>query len=76
MGGNGGGWARVTMSGPNESDLLLDSGSWRSLDGAGIYCVNFDSFAGNQVSSNVTSREVLKRWWAASQNWYPLEPGS
>ena len=45
-GGIVGGWARVTKSSPNESDSLLDSGDWWSLDGTGIDCVNFDSFAG------------------------------
>ena len=71
-----GGWARLTRSSPDESDSLSDSGIWQSLDGAGIDCVNFDSFAGKQVSSNFTSREISKHWWAVSQNWYPLEPGS
>ena len=71
-----GGWARLTKSSPDESDSLSDSGNWQSLNGARIDCVNFNSFAGNQVSSNLTSREISKHWWAASQNWYPLEPGS
>ena len=22
-----------------------------------------------------TSQEILKHWWPASQNWYPLDPG-
>ena len=74
VGGLVGGWARLTRSSPDESDSLSDSGIWQLLNGAGINCVDFDSFAGNQVSSNFTSREILKHWWAASQNWYPLEP--
>ena len=76
VGGLVGGWARLTRSSPNESDLLSDSGIWQLLNGTGINCVNVDSFAGNQVSLNFTSREIFNRWWAASQNWYPLEPGS
>ena len=47
MGGIAGGWARVTRSSPDESDSLSDSGDWQLLSGAGIDCVNFDSFAGN-----------------------------
>ena len=50
-----GGWARLTRFSPNESDSLSDSGIWRLLDGTRINCVNFNSFAGNQVSSNFTS---------------------
>ena len=57
-----GGWARLTRSSPDELDSLSDSGIWRSLDGAGIDCVNFNSFAGNQVSSNFTSWEITKCW--------------
>ena len=68
-----GGWARFTKSSPDESDSLSDSGIWWSLSGAGIDCVNFDSFAGYRVSSNFTSQAIS---WAVSQNWYPLEPGS
>ena len=66
----------MTRSSPDESDSLSDSGIWQLLNGAGIDCVNFDSFAGNQVSLNLTSQDISKCWWAASQNWYPLEPGS
>ena len=47
IGGPVGGWARLTGSSPNESDSLSDSGIWRSLNGARIDFVNFDSFAGN-----------------------------
>ena len=47
VGGLVGGWARLTRSSPNESDSLSDSGIWQSLTGAGVDCVNFDSFAGN-----------------------------
>ena len=50
-----GGWARLARSKHDESDLLMGSEIWRSLNGAGIDCVNFDSFAGKQVSSNFTS---------------------
>ena len=42
-----GGWARLTRSSPDESDSLSDSGIWRSLNGAGFDCVNFNSFTGN-----------------------------
>ena len=71
-----GGWARLTRSGPNESDSLSDSGIWKLLNGARVGCANFISFTGNQVSSNFTSQEILQCQWAASQNWYPLDPGS
>ena len=76
VGGIAGGWARLTKSSPDESDSLSDSGIWWSLSGAGINCVNFDLFTGNRVSLNFTSREISNCWWAASQNWYPLEPDS
>ena len=46
LGGLMGGWARLTRSSPNESDLLSDSGSWWSLNGARVGCANFNSFAG------------------------------
>ena len=76
IGGPLGDWSRLTRSSPDESDSLSDSGIWWSLDGARIGCANFDSFAGKRVSSNFTSQEILKCWWAVSQNWYPLDPGS
>ena len=47
MDGLVGGWARLTRSSPDESDSLSDLESWWSLVGAGIDCVNFNSFAGN-----------------------------
>ena len=47
LGGLVGGWARLTKSSPNESDLLSDSGIWQSLNGPGINSVNFNSFTGN-----------------------------
>ena len=47
VGGLVGGWARLTRSSPDESDLLSDSGIWRSLSCARINCVDFNSFAGN-----------------------------
>ena len=55
LGGLVGGWARLTKSSPDESDSLSDSGIWWPLDGAGTDCVDFNSFAGKQVSSNFTS---------------------
>ena len=76
LGGLVGDWARLTKSNPNELDSLSDSGIWWLLNGARVDCVNFISFAGNQVSSNFTSQEISKCWWAASQNWYHLDPGS
>ena len=42
-----GGWASLTKSSPDESDLLSDSGISWLLDGAGTDCVNFNPFAGN-----------------------------
>ena len=72
LGGLVGGWARLTKSSPNESD----SGIWRLLNGARTNCVDFNSFTGNQVSSNFTLWDISKHWWAVSQNWYPLDPGS
>ena len=68
LGGLVGGWARLTRSSPDESDLLSDSGIWWSFNDARIDSVNFNSFAGNRVSSNFTSREISEHWWAASQN--------
>ena len=41
------GWATLTKSSPDESDLLSDSGIWWSLNGAGTNCVDLNSFAGN-----------------------------
>ena len=73
LGGLGGGWAGVTNSSPDSSDSLSDS----EIDGS--FCdVHFflASCTGNRVSLNFTSREISMRWWAASQNWYPLDPGS
>ena len=55
IGGPVGGWARLTGSSPDESNSLSDSGIWWSFDDARIDCVNFNSFAGNRVSSNFTS---------------------
>ena len=46
LGGQLGGWARLTRSSPNEPDSLSDSGIWWSLNGTRIDCVNFNSFAG------------------------------
>ena len=46
LGGLVRGWARLTRSSPDESDLLSDSGIWESLNGAGVDCVNFISFTG------------------------------
>ena len=47
LGGLVGGWARLTKSSPNESDSVSDSGIWQLLSGAGIDCVDFNSFTGN-----------------------------
>ena len=66
-------WAGVTISSPDSSDSLSDSEIGRSFVDAWFL---FASFAGNKVSLNFTSREISMRWWAASQNWYPLDPGS
>ena len=68
LGGLVGGWARLTRSSPDESDLLSDSGIWQLLNGAGVGCANFISFTENQVSLNFTSQEISKYQWAASQN--------
>ena len=76
LGGLVGGWARLTRSSPDELDLLSDSWIWWSLNGARVGCADFISFAGNWVSLNFTSWEISKHWWAAYQNWYPLDPGS
>ena len=47
LGGLLGGWARVTKSSPDESDLLSDSGIWQWPSGAGVHCVDSNSFTGN-----------------------------
>ena len=73
LGGCGGGWAGVTNSSPDLSDSLSDSEIGRSFMDARFF---FASCAGNRVSLNFTSWEISMHWWAASQNWYPLEPGS
>ena len=73
LGGHGGGWAGVTNSSPNSSDSLSDSEIGGSFHDAQFL---FTSIAGNRVSLNFTSQEISMHWWAASQNWYPLEPGS
>ena len=59
----------------SESESSFNSlRNWQSLDGAGPVCGSDFSFTGNMDSSNFTSWEILKHWWAASQNWYPLDP--
>ena len=73
LGGLIGGWAGMISSSPDSSESLFDSEIGRSFADAWSLVT---SFAGNRVSSNFTSQEILMRWWAASQNWYPLEPGS
>ena len=73
LGGRGEGWVGVTSSSPDWSDSLSDSEIGRSFDYAWLLVA---SFAGNRVSSNFTSREILIHRWAASQNWYPLDPDS
>ena len=73
LSGRGGGWAGMTNSSPDWSESLSDSEIGRSFFDAWFF---FASFAGNRVSLNFTSREISMHWWAASQNWYPLEPGS
>ena len=73
LGGLGGGWAGMTNSSPDWSESLSDSEIGRSFADAWFF---FTSCAGNRVSLNFTSREISMRWWAASKNWYPLEPGS
>ena len=73
VGGGGGGWAGVTNSSLESSDWLSDSEIGGSFPDAWFF---FASFAGNRVSLNFTSWEISMCWWAASQNWYPLEPGS
>ena len=73
LGGRGEGWAGMTSSSPESSGSLSDIEIGRSFEDA--WCV-IASFAGNQVSLNFTSQEISMRRWAASQNWYPLDPGS
>ena len=73
LGGHGEGWAGMTSSSPNVSDSLSDSEIGGAFMDAQCF---FASFAGNKVSSNFTSQEILMQWWAVSQNWYPLDPGS
>ena len=63
----------MTISTPGCSDSLSDVEIGRSFDDVWLVVA---SFAGNRVSSNFTSQEILNRQWAASQNWYPLDPGS
>ena len=72
LGGLGEEWAGVTISSPDWSESLSDSEIGRSFKDAWLLVA---SFAGNQVLSNFTSWEILIQWWAASQNWYPLDPG-
>ena len=73
LGGLGEGWAGMTNSSPNVSDSLSDSEIGRSFCDAQLVVA---SCTGNRVSSNFTSQEILMWWWAASQNWYPLDPSS
>ena len=61
----------MTISTLELSDLLSDKEIGRSFDDVRLFVA---SFAGNRVSLNFTSREILNRQWAASQNWYPLDP--
>ena len=58
LGGLVGGWARLTRSSPNELDLVSDSGIWQLLNSAGIDCVYFNSFAGNQISHHGIFRSI------------------
>ena len=66
----------MTSSSPDVSNLLSDSEIGGSFNDAWFDFVDFTSCTGNQVSSNFTSWEISKHWWAVSQNWYPLDPGS
>ena len=72
LGGRGGGWAGMTSSSPNWSESLSDAEICGSFVDAQFFLA---SCAGNRVSLNFTSQEISMHWWAASQNWYPLEPG-
>ena len=76
LGGLEGGWAGMTSSSPKLSDSLSDSEIGGSFGDAWFDFVDFTSFAGNRVCLNFTSQEILKCWWAVSQNWYPLDPSS
>ena len=71
--GLGEGWVGVTSSNPDWSDSMSDPEIGRSFIDAWFVIA---SFAGNRVSSNFTSREISICRWAASQNWYPLDPDS
>ena len=73
LGGLGEDWAGMTSSSPELSDSLSDSEIGRSFVDAQLVAA---SFAGNRVSSNFTSWKISMQWWAVSQNWYPLDPGS
>ena len=73
LGGLIGGWAGMISSSPDWSESLSDSEIGRSIEDAWFFVT---SVAGNRVSSNFTSWEILMRWWAESQNWYPLDPSS
>ena len=73
LGGLGGVWTGMTRSSPDVSDSLSDSEIGRSFFDAQVF---FASCAENRVSLNFTSWEIAMHWWAASQNCYPLEPGS
>ena len=72
LGGRGGGWAGMTSSSPDWSDSLSDSEIGGSFSDAWLVVT---SFAGHRVSLNFTSWEISMHWWAASQNWYPLDLG-
>ena len=72
LGGHGEEWAGMTSSSPDWAESLSDSEIGRSFEGAWLFVA---AFGGTQVSSNFTSQEILMQWWAASQNWYPLDPG-
>ena len=63
----------MTNSTPDVSDSLLDKGIGGSFNDVQLVVT---SFAGNRVSSNFTSWEISNHRWAASQNWYRLDPGS
>ena len=73
MGGLGDDWGGMTNSTSDVSDSLSDEGIGGSFNDVWFFVA---SSTGNRVSSNFTSREISNRRWAASQNWYPLDPGS
>ena len=75
LGGLIGGWASLTRSSPKLLDSLSNEDIVWSLTGTNVGCANEDSLTGNCISLNFPSWEILKHWWAASQNWYPLDPG-